>query len=484
MANGKQRQKARQRGNGQGTLIQRGGRGPWIARWYDHNGKRNEKSTRTTDKTAAERILRKHVADAALRREGVINPDDDRYASESKRPLAEHVADFEKHLKGKSSERHTVVTMARINRIIGVAGFAALRQVTPDAVERALAAIRTDDDLSATTRNYYLTAFKMLCNWLVKQKRISSSPVAAVERLQVADREHRRALEPTEAARLVAAAEAGETLRGYNRAGKVRWELTGAQRALLYRFAWETGLRRGAIARLACADVDTGKEPAVTVKPKANTKNAKLLRIPLRRETADMLKRHCENRLPASPLFDMPEQWETADMLRADLMAARRVWIAEGQTAKERAKRAQSDFLAEQDAEERRIDFHALRTTCGTWLDVAGVSPRVAKRITGHSGERTLTRHYHRSNERQARAAVELLPVLPLLQATGTCNDDPHLHPHQQQSEKRKNTAAHRDGDRRAAQAKTPQNTGFLPLSASEGDGARTRNLRIDSPML
>ena len=112
------KRKTRQRGNGHGTLIRRNGVGPWLARWYDHNGERKEKSTRTTDKAAAERILKKHVADAALRRDGVINPDDDRYASEGKRPLSEHVAEYEKHLKGKSSERHAVVTMARINRII------------------------------------------------------------------------------------------------------------------------------------------------------------------------------------------------------------------------------------------------------------------------------------------------------------------------------------------------------------------------------
>ncbi len=41
------------RGNGQGTLFKRSDRGSWIAAWYDHNGKRLERSTRTTEKAAS-----------------------------------------------------------------------------------------------------------------------------------------------------------------------------------------------------------------------------------------------------------------------------------------------------------------------------------------------------------------------------------------------------------------------------------------------
>ena len=42
-------------------------------------------------------------------------------------------------------------------------------------------------------------------------------------------------------------------------------------------------------------------------------------------------------------------------MIRADMEAARATWIAEGATAKERAKRAESDFLADVDAEAREV---------------------------------------------------------------------------------------------------------------------------------
>ncbi len=286
-------------------------------------------------------------------------------------------------------------------------------------MERALARIAKDEQLSPQTRNDYLTAAKMFANWMVKQKRAARNPIAAVEPLEPDDREHRRALEPDEAARLIAAAEAGPTMTGHDRGGNVRWEMTGQARTALYRLACETGLRRGAIARLSVGDFDTGKESSVTVQPKANTKNRKLMTIPLRRQTADILREHLRGRLPAAPAFDMPAKWETADMLRADLGAARAVWIAEGATAEDRAKRAQGDFLAVVDAEARRIDFHALRTTCGTWLDQAGVALSVAKRVTGHTSERTLQRHYHRATDNQTRRAIEALPLVKL-RATGT----------------------------------------------------------------
>ena len=80
-------------------------------------------------------------------------------------------------------------------------------------------------------------------------------------------------------------------------------------------------------------------------------------------------------------------RWETADMFRSDLAAARAVWIAEGAAAQDRAKPARSNFLTDVDAEGRRIDIHELRTTCGTWLDQAGVAPSVAERVTGHASD-------------------------------------------------------------------------------------------------
>lgn len=45
------------RGNGSGSIFQRAKGGPWYASWYDGRGKRVSRSTRTTSRTDAERIM-------------------------------------------------------------------------------------------------------------------------------------------------------------------------------------------------------------------------------------------------------------------------------------------------------------------------------------------------------------------------------------------------------------------------------------------
>src|SRR5262245_58403570 len=93
----------RQRGNGQGSLMQRDGAGAWIAKWYDHNGHRQERSTRTTDKRAAERILTKWATASTLRREGVIDAGAEALALQARRPISEHLADFKAALLAKGT---------------------------------------------------------------------------------------------------------------------------------------------------------------------------------------------------------------------------------------------------------------------------------------------------------------------------------------------------------------------------------------------
>ena len=237
---------------------------------------------------------------------------------------------------------------------------------------------------------------------------------------------------------------------------------------------------------------ETGKDPAVTVPGKPNTKNRKLMKIPVRRALADLLQQHLRGKLPTTSAFDMPAKWETADMIRSDLEAARAAWIAEGTIPEDRAKRAKSDFLAAVDSEGRRVDFHALRTTCGTWLEHAGVAPSIAKRVTGHASEQTLRRHYHRATLDQPRRAVEALPAVDL-RATGT--DDPRQQSRQLAHETVQRGATPCDDRRPYGNQGVGRNC--LPstdlcdderlntaICESEGDGARTRNLRIDSPVL
>ena len=409
---------------------------------------------------------------------------------EAERRVGEHLEAYRQWRDGKGrNARETGQQVSRCRRVLDAAGVASIARLTPAAAERALDALQREQGFTAATWNSYLTALLALLNWKERAGRLDTNPLAGkLERRAEDHAEHRRALTPDEARRLLAVAEAGPVARGLTRRGKalaqhghdvpteeVRWELPGPERALLYRVAMETGLRRGALARLRRADFDLDAEPSVSVKGTRGTKNKRTLTLPLRRSTAALLAEHLNRKAPAAPAFSMPKQWETADLLRADLAAARRAWVGEAATPHERARRQEDDFLPDLDAEGRRIGFHVLRTTTGSMLDQAGVAASVATKITGHASEAVLRKHYHRSTLRQARQAVEALPDFnpEPLAATGTDHLTADL------------TAVDRDeggrGGMRGAR-KSPSRP--VRGIGSEGDGARTRNLRIDSPVL
>ena len=73
-------------------IYKKDDKGPYIIAYFDHTGHRREKSSGTTDHAAAERIAKKLGADAALRRERIVDARHDRFAAENRRPIPMHVA--------------------------------------------------------------------------------------------------------------------------------------------------------------------------------------------------------------------------------------------------------------------------------------------------------------------------------------------------------------------------------------------------------
>src|SRR5690242_13556358 len=93
-------------------------KGPYYASWRDANGQWRTKSTRTTDKGAAQLIANKFETDGALRREGVIDVRQERTAAEARRPLAQHVADYRVELESRqNTPKHVRMTIRHIEKI-------------------------------------------------------------------------------------------------------------------------------------------------------------------------------------------------------------------------------------------------------------------------------------------------------------------------------------------------------------------------------
>jgi hypothetical protein len=123
------------------SVSKRGGKGNRHGRYYisyfDHTGKRQCRSAKTTDKATAERIAARLEADAALRRDGVIDPQLDAICDQAQRTIESHLADYKARMRtGNRSEKHVTRTLTCIRDIAEAAGFLRASDIAADAVNR------------------------------------------------------------------------------------------------------------------------------------------------------------------------------------------------------------------------------------------------------------------------------------------------------------------------------------------------------------
>ncbi len=216
------------------TVFKRGGKsnrsGWYYISYTDHDGKRKTRSSRTTDKATAERIANKLEADAALRRDGVIDASDDRYIDEARRPLTAHLADFKMALIGKgNTPQHCHETHTQAQKIISKCGAEFVCDLTASAVQLAIKSL-CDEGKSLKTCNHYLRAIKSFSRWLNRDKRTRDDALAILEAYNAAtDPRHvRRELSIDELSRLIATTE---------RRTRPEHKMPGPDRAMVYRLA-------------------------------------------------------------------------------------------------------------------------------------------------------------------------------------------------------------------------------------------------------
>lgn len=156
------------------TLYKRGGNkaknGTWYIQYRDENGRRKTHRG-CSDKEATTRIARKLETDAALRKSGVIDPKAERYASEGRRPIAEHIDDFHKDMLAREvTIEHSNRTRQYITRVFSLSKTRTLSDITPSAIQAAVGGLRKGG-LSPKSCNDILTAVKQFCRWLRKDGR-------------------------------------------------------------------------------------------------------------------------------------------------------------------------------------------------------------------------------------------------------------------------------------------------------------------------
>ena len=145
-----------------------------------------------------------------------------------------------------------------------------------------------------------------------------------------------------------------------------------------------TGLRANELRQLTAGRCRLRATQPHILAEASTTKNKKRGTLYLRPRTAEAVLEHIATKTPAAAVFNMPNSDRTAKMLRADLDDARTAWIGEvPHDPEDQARRRESDFLAYLDAEERRLDFHALRYTCGRGWRCRASTPTWSSRSCG-----------------------------------------------------------------------------------------------------
>ena len=362
------------------SVFKRGGkkaRGYYYTSWFDHSGRRRTKCTRTTDKATAERIARKYEDDAAKRREGLIDPSDDRFAAEGRRRLADHLDDFLTSLLAReNTPQHCRETVSMARKLAEHCGAEYPSELSASAVEQAIKFLR-DGGASLRTCNAYLRAIKSFSRWLQRDKRIRDDDLAILQAYNAeTDKRHvRRELAADELSYLIAATETNN---------RHEFCLPAADRAMLYRLAVGTGFRAGELRSLTPAAFDLDADPpTVTILAKSSKRRRTDVQ-PIRRDLADLLRTSLADKNDGAPVFgSLPGN--AARMLRADLAFASKAWIDEAEIDADRLEREKSDFLAYRNAAGAVFDFHALRHQFVSAIVANGASVKTAQELARHS---------------------------------------------------------------------------------------------------
>jgi integrase len=358
--------------------------------WYGFHTDRNGvkyKWRLATDRTAAETLFNEFRR-AVERGEASL---DHPRGGQRKRPLGEHLAEWEESLNAHDRHpKYVALKLARVRAIVDGAGFVFPADLDAVKVERFLARRRNEDDLSVQSSNHYLQAIKQFVKWLVDHHRLDRDPLTPLKAGNVkVDRRHdRRDVSPEECARLLKA----------TRESKVRfmWQ-DGNDRFHLYLTALGTGLRAQELAALTPESFDLDADPPVVALSASETKNRSGALQPLPPDVVAALRDYLPTIEPSKPVWKGSWWTRASEMLQIDLEKAGIPFQVDG---------PDGPLFA---------DFHALRHSFISSLERAGLSPKTAQALARHADVRlTLQRYTHKTLHDLGRAVEKLPGLLPV----------------------------------------------------------------------
>ena len=256
----------------------------------------------------------------------------------------------------------------------------------------------TGKPISPRTKQHHLKACKQFASWMLKDGQASTNPLAYLTTdIPVETQNPRRPLTQEEIL----------TLLSYTENAKPIGDMTGRERALVYRLAMETGLRANELRSL---NRSSFRKAEMTVRVEAKyTKNRKEAIQPVKPATMELVQQHIILKAPTAPAFRLPNN-NLCKFFKRDIEGARTEWIqAAKNEPEEYLRRIESDFLKLK-TKVGKLDFHALRHTFGSLLAASGVHPKTAQKLMRHSDINLTMNIYTHVQESESQAAIDKLP--------------------------------------------------------------------------
>ncbi len=401
-----------------GTLGIRTEAATYTAKYRDGAGIVREVATGCRDKDAAASKLAELMRRAELVKSDVMTADQAAIAEHQKTMLADHVQTYVESLKSRNVNADRIkTTNSRLFEVADGCGFKRLADLNHDKVIAWLDRTVVAAGRSASVYNGYVAVWKAFGFWLAGKrmdgrkfhwngdKRILKSPFGGLG-LQDESEDRRRiarSLTEDELARLLETARLRPlrdalTIRTGRNKGKqlarvsdhrrAELERLGEERRLIYMTAVLTGLRANELRTLRVGDLSFGDVPFAKLRPE-NEKSRKGSTVPLRADLAGELRAWTNGKPSSELVFVVPAGF--LRIMNRDLAAA---------------------GIPKKDADGCVIHVHGLRTTFGTHLSAAGVTPRVAQAAMRHSDIKLTMGTYVDARLLDTATAVESLPSL------------------------------------------------------------------------
>ena len=328
----------------------------WTAQFTDETGAVRRVTTKTTNRSAAEIILARYVAEVDRIRAGVATREELSKAHVRHITLDDALKRFRTKMtaSGNTTE-HVNKTEQRILRLCNETKIDTIAKIRRETIERWIASEIQKKILSPSSINHYITAIKSFVKYVVDIELLPSNPLKSIRKINeaVGQRKIRRAMTDEEVERLLQAAETRQC----------RSKEKANERSLVYRLLLGTGLRSTELSLLTPSQIDFTRN-RLTIEA-AKTKNKKADVLPIRADLVLSVKKWVETHgiKPQERIFHY-----NMDSIRRSLYQDLRVAGIE---------RVGSDG--------RSIDVHSLRKTFGTMLARAGVPLTTVQRLMRHS---------------------------------------------------------------------------------------------------